>query len=25
MDSCCNYHIKTSFEPGTYVSAPEGA
>ncbi len=22
-DSCCNYHIKTSFEPGTYVSAPE--
>jgi hypothetical protein len=25
MDSCYNYHFKTSFEPGTYVSAPEGA
>ncbi len=23
--SCCNNHFKTSFEAGTFVSAPEGA
>jgi hypothetical protein len=24
MDNYCNYHIKTSFELGTSVSAPRG-